>query len=498
MIHTLRRRLFCGLTGTALAVVLTVPLAPPASAAFSSFLTRAPYLTDRTPTSVSVSFGTTTDIVTVRLRYGVAAAGTCTPTSLTASNTGKQGYTITYPDAGGSATATGNQWKAQITGLAGGTYCYRPEGATSTTSSTYVDLLDPATPSPSFSADPPTKFAVIGDWGQTGATAPDFLNADQKNIMATLAQSGAGFAVTTGDTAYSAGSQSSYGDLLHTGPNVSSVFGPSYWPVPGQSIPMLPVPGNHGFNATFTALWPSTAIAAASGGAAQNGTYTVNGTPFTAPDYWYAYAAGGWRIYNLTAAWGQTLSTGNTAYAEDYARHWAPGAAERTWLTNDLAANPTVPKIAVFHFPLYSAVRTGDVQDPLLTAPTDGSQSLEALLATHNVKLVLNGHSHVYERNNPHNGLTSIISGGGGAKPSPVDKGTEAKCAQVYPDTGQPVVAFARGWSSSSNAGRACNSPTPTSIAQVFHHVRVTLGTGTATVEAVDSTGAVFDTVTIT
>ena len=125
-----------------------------------------------------------------------------------------------------------------------------------------------------------------------------------------------------------------------------------------------------------------------------------NGTPFTAPDYWFASTVAGWRIYNLTAAWGQTLSTGNTPYAEDYARHWAPGAAERTWLTNDLAANPTVPKIAVFHFPLYSAVRTGDIADPFLTAPTDGSQSLEALLATNNVKLVLNGHSHVYERNN--------------------------------------------------------------------------------------------------
>jgi hypothetical protein len=176
--------------------------------------------------------------------------------------------------------------------------------------------------------------------------------------------------------------------------------------------------------------------------------------------------------------------------------HWAPGAAERTWLTRDLTANPAMPKIVVMHYPLYSAVRSGDVQDRYLTAPPDGSQSVEDLLATHNVKLVLNGHSHIYQRNRPHHGLVSIISGGGGAGLNPVDVTVGGKCSQTYPDTGGAVVAVARGWS--SNGGSACNGAAkPTSAAQVYHYVRVTLGSSTAKVEAIDSTGTVFDTTTV-
>jgi hypothetical protein len=341
---------------------------------------------------------------------------------------------------------------------------------------------------------PADRFAVIGDWGQTGGTAPSYLNSAQANVISKMASGGSDFAVSTGDIGYPSGNQSTYGDLQHTGRDVSAVFGPRYWPVAGKKLPMYPVPGNHGFTSTFTAMWPSTSIAAASHGRAGNGTHTVNGSSVTVPDYWYAFNAHGWRIYLLTAAWSD--STVNDAYAVDYQQHWRPGAAERTWLTNDLTANPAMPKIVVMHYPLYSAVRSGDVQDSYLTAPPDGSQSVEDLLATHNVKLLLNGHSHVYERNRPHLGMVSIISGGGGANLSPVDPTLGGRCSQTYPDTGGAVVAVARGWSSSG--GSACNGAAkPTSAAHVYHYVRVTLGTGTARAEAIDSTGAVFDSTTI-
>jgi hypothetical protein len=448
-----------------------------------------------TSSGVKVNFATTTEIVKVRARYGPARDGSCTLTRTTAAKTGKQSYTVTYPTTSGPATAVGNQWNVQLRGLSPGTYCYRVEGATSTTSTTYTDLLGAATAAPTFSTTPATSFAVVGDFGQTVGTGPDFTNANQANVLSQLSRGGVSFAVSTGDIGYPSGSQSNYGDLIHTGADVSAVFGPRYWPVPGGSIPMYPAPGNHGFNRTFTSLWPSTSVASASGGKAGNGTYQVNGSSVTGPDYWFAFNVSGWRIYILTAAWGVTVTTGSTAYAEDYKRHWAPGAAERTWLTNDLAAHASTPKIAVLHYPLYSAVRTGDVADDYLTAPPDGTSSVESLLASNNVKLALNGHSHVYERNNPHHGMVSMISGGGGAGLSPVDVGTEAKCAQVFPDTHQRVVAFARGWS--PFGGSACNTSTPTSPAHVYHFLRVTLGAGTATVEAIDSTGAIFDTTTV-
>lgn len=341
---------------------------------------------------------------------------------------------------------------------------------------------------------PPDRFAVIGDWGQTGSAAPGYLNSAQANVISRMASGGSDFAVSTGDIGYPGGTQSTYGDLQHTGRDVSAVFGPRYWPVAGKKLPMYPAPGNHGYTSTFSDMWPSTSIAATSRGRASTSTHTVNGVAVATPDYWYAFNVRGWRLYILTAAWSD--SSVRDPYAVDYKQHWAPGAAERTWLTNDLTANAAIPKIAVMHYPLYSAVRHGDVQDTYLTAPPDGSQSVESLLASHNVKLVLNGHSHIYERNRPHRGMVSIVTGGGGAGLNPVDTTIGGRCSQTYPDTGGAVVAVARGWS--STGGSACNGAAkPTSTAQVYHYVRVTLGTGTAKVEAIDSTGAIFDTTTV-
>jgi hypothetical protein len=495
MKFTKARRLCLAVIGVSLLTsVVGLSAAAPAGA-YSTYLTRAPYLSDRTDTSVKVNFATTAPIVKVRVKYGLSSSGSCSPTKATAATTSRQGYTITYPTSAGTATSNVYQWKPQLGGLTSGTYCYRLEGATSTTSSTYLDLLGSTVASPTFSMAPADRFAVIGDWGQTGGTAPSYLNSGQANVISKMASGGSDFAVSTGDIGYPGGTQSNYGDLRHTGRDVSAVFGPRYWPVAGKKLPMYPVPGNHGFTSTFTALWPSTSIAATSHGRASMGTHTVNGVPVSTPDYWYAFNAHGWRIYILTAAWSD--SSASNPYAVDYKQHWAPGATERTWLTNDLAANPAMPKIAVMHYPMYSAVRSeDDAQDSYLTSPTDGSQSVENLLASHNVKLVLNGHSHIYERNRAHHGMVTIISGGGGAEPSPVDTTVGGMCSQTYPDTGAQVVAVARGWSSAG--GSACNgAATPTSAAQVYHYVRVTLGSGSAKVEAIDSTGTVFDTVTV-
>jgi hypothetical protein len=124
---------------------------------------------------------------------------------------------------------------------------------------------------------PPDRFAVIGDWGQTGSTAPSYLNSAQANVISRVAGGGSDFAVSTGDIGYPSGTQSTYGDLQHTGRDVSAVFGPRYWPVAGKKLPLYPAPGNHGFTDTFSNLWPSTSVAAASRGRASTSTHTVNG-----------------------------------------------------------------------------------------------------------------------------------------------------------------------------------------------------------------------------
>ena len=85
-------------------------------------------------------------------------------------------------------------------------------------------------------------FDVLGDWGDN--TVAGGLN--QKNVDALIAQSGARFAVSTGDIAYATGTPNNYGNLVATGSAVSEVFGPAYWKAPGASIPLFSTTGNHG------------------------------------------------------------------------------------------------------------------------------------------------------------------------------------------------------------------------------------------------------------
>ena len=112
---------------------------------------------------------------------------------------------------------------------------------------------------------------------------------------AQIAASGAQFAVSTGDVAYPGGTQATYGDLNQTGVNVSAVFGPSYWAVPGESIPYFAISGNHGLNSNFITNWPESATAAASGG--EYGMYpypSIDGASAASyPTSYYAFSSRG-------------------------------------------------------------------------------------------------------------------------------------------------------------------------------------------------------------
>ena len=137
-----------------------------------------------------------------------------------------------------------------------------------------MDLLG-TNPSPQFttlqpaSGTAPLTFDVLGDWGDTtnsGNNTTGAVNQNQAGVDAHLAASGAQFVLSTGDVAYPGGTQTEYGDLNQTGVNVSAVFSPSYWAIPGESIPYFAISGNHGLNSTFISDWPESATAAAAGG----------------------------------------------------------------------------------------------------------------------------------------------------------------------------------------------------------------------------------------
>src|SRR6185369_15349055 len=240
---------------TAVAATLSSASANAALSGASTQLTRAAYLSDITASSVQVTWATTGQ------NHGVVKLGppgNCAARTITASALGS-------PITVNGVTEYRNS--LAVTGLSAGTaYCYRVY----TDDATPVDLLG-SLASPQFTTlDPPASaapftFAVLGDWGDTTNSGVNdgTLNANQAAVDAQIAASGARFAISTGDVGYPGGTQTNYGDLNQTGVNISAVFGAPYWAVPGRSVPLHGVNGNHGQNSTFINVWPQSASAAA-------------------------------------------------------------------------------------------------------------------------------------------------------------------------------------------------------------------------------------------
>jgi hypothetical protein len=142
------------------------------------------------------------------------------------------------------------------------------------------------------------------------------------------------------------------------------------WPLAGKSVAMFNALGNHGRTlssgrSAYLENWPSSTAASTSGGRYQIDAYpSMNGTNATSyPSAWYAFDAGQIRFYILDATWSNsnpgTLSMPDALYKNDYDQHWQPSRAEYQWLQSDLEANRGKAKIAVFHFPMYSANGSG-------------------------------------------------------------------------------------------------------------------------------------------
>ena len=461
----LRRWSVVVLGALAFAQVVAIGQAVPGGAVTAPQLSRYPYLTDLVGTSVTVNWATDRSSATGSAAWGaVGAGGVCSPTnSVTATKT--------------AITVNGLaewQWKAKLVLPAPGSYCYGVLLAGG-------NLLGDD-PSPTFQTQVPAgdttpySFAVFGDWGQTDANGN---NPDQANLMARIAGSGVRFAVTVGDNGYPNGDQTNYGDLQQSGANISAIFGPSMWAIPGRSIPIFPAAGNHGLSGgtshTDLTNWPQDVAVSSSGGRYQGDAYCcVNGT--TSANYassWYAFDAGNARFYMLTAAWGDSNVGTADVYANDKAAHWTPGAAEYDWLVSDLAAHPAGAKFAFFHYPLYSD-QASQASDPYL----QGANSLEGLLARNGVDIVFNGHAHIYQRNRASQAgyPVSYVTGGGGATLQSV-----RNCSAID--------AYAIGWSPSSCGG----APVPDSPTRVYHFLKVTVNGPNVTVAPTDELGRTFD-----
>ena len=433
-------------------------------------LRRYPYLTDVVGSFATINWATDRSEMSGLVRYGKSGVESCTahfaiPTRIPISVNGVLQY----------------QWKAQLELEPKTKYCYRVYLGTSPANQ--IDLLG-SDPAPSFWTQMPAganesfSFVVIGDWGYVPNSGTNPFQAD---LMSLIANSGARFVVTTGDNAYPDGNQKNYGDLVQTGPGISAVFGPSFWKVPGKSLPIFPTLGNHDFASPdthhpFLLNWPQNRAVTTSGGRFLKETFCcLEGTASADyPSAWYAFDAGPARFYILETSWDEANVGTASEYQMDYLYHWAPGSPQLEWLEADLAAHPSVLKFAFFHYPIYSD-NPFETASPYLV----GSDKLEGLLRARGVDIAFTGHAHIYERNLPSpSGLHNYITGGGGAP-----RGTLGTCTALD--------AYAIKF---TNTGAACGSATvPTSAAEVYHFLKVTVNGTNVTVTPINSLGQTFD-----
>ncbi|MGB6771035.1 MAG: metallophosphoesterase, partial [Candidatus Dormiibacterota bacterium] len=420
---------------------------------FSPLLTRAPYATDLTQTSVEITWASLSSTPGY-LEWGpngdcgahstpiAANLPTAVPASESSTDTTSREFKVISTSEFQSAV--------EITGLSpSSTYCYRPYGyETVSGHKTLVNLLG-TNPNQVFTTlDPisnsstaPLSFDVIGDTGENLANPyqawPNYINPDQAAIDHLVGQSGARFVILAGDDAYPSGLNARYGDLQQTGtqsnPDVSNMFGPYYWPQTG-GLPTYYVTGNHGGdNVDSLRNWPEETSAAASGGVDAPVSYPsiMGSAPEVYPSDWYAIQSGNVRIYMLQAAWAD-LNVGSApggAYQEDALAHWQQNSAELEWLKQDLASHPGGLKLAVWHYPLRSD-SPSELSDTYLedssANPSGAQASLETLLAQNGVYIAFNAHAHSYQRFDPTGPgqVINYVTGGGGGILGSVTCGT--------------------------------------------------------------------------
>ena len=230
-----RRRLAILVAALVVPSALVTLGASPASATAASQLTRYPYLTDvvsaGSSDNATVNFATDPTITAAFATIG-PAGGSCSGTNRTGSKTG-----ITV---NGVAE---NQWKVEV---------HRPGAGREL-------LLPPVLRQPDLARTRPAgqrPVTGVPDAARSGqrhhlqvrrvrrlgvpnAYGP---NPDQANLMARSQPAGARFMLGVGDTGYTNGSQTNYGDLFQAGPSISAVFAPDFFKNVGKQSRCSPRP----------------------------------------------------------------------------------------------------------------------------------------------------------------------------------------------------------------------------------------------------------------
>ncbi len=231
---------------------------------------------------------------------------------------------------------------------------------------------------PALQRDESVRFVVFGDSGD-GSGAQELLRDQMRQLPFDLM-------LHTGDVAYGSGSLSSlegkffdiYSDIL-------------------RSVPVFPVAGNHDYG-------------------------TGNGSPFR-------------RVFALPE------NGGKVALERWFSFDWGPvhfvgldtqfmRPEQTQWLEADLEANELPWTVAYLHKPPYSSGEHGSshgVRD-----------TFSPLFERYGVQVVFAGHDHDYERTEPIDGVTYVVTGGGG-------RGTRPVGSSSYTAFSEDVLHFVYG-----------------------------------------------------
>lgn len=203
-------------------------------------------------------------------------------------------------------------------------------------------------------------FAVVGDSGDGGMA--------QMAVAGLLERSMPDLVLHTGDVVYPSGKQRHYDRRF---------FAP-YRKLIGR-VPVFPVLGNHDVQT--------------GNGAAYLENFHL---PFDDP-------RSGGRYYSFD--WGSVhfVALDSELYHVDSG---GDEAEQKAWLERDLSATRRSRKVVFLHRPPYSSSRHGGDRKVRV--------DLEPVFVRHDVDLVFSGHDHCYERTVPIEGVTYVVSGGGG------------------------------------------------------------------------------------
>jgi acid phosphatase type 7 len=200
----------------------------------------------------------------------------------------------------------------------------------------------------------PIRFVAFGDSGDGGS--------DQRAVRDQMETVPFDFMIHLGDIAYEEGTRQQlehvffdvYADLLET-------------------FPVFPASGNHEYGSEDAAPFREAFMLPENGGPAGR-------------ERWYSYD---WGDVHFVALDSERI-----------------GSPQAQWLDADLTANHLPWTIVYLHRPPFSSGEHG--------SNAEAQRLFVPVLARHRVPLVLSGHDHSYERTRPIDGVTYVVSGGGG------------------------------------------------------------------------------------